>query len=65
MATSRRLSVFVRGLIAGRVVGCLSTAQQRLFHHLGYEHRPQDVHDLAQLDLLDADPSPGPGNLSS
>jgi lincosamide nucleotidyltransferase A/C/D/E len=47
--------VFVSGLIAGRVVGCLSASQQRHFH-TGYEHRPQDVHDLAQLDKLDANP---------
>jgi lincosamide nucleotidyltransferase A/C/D/E len=47
--------VFVSGLIAGRVVGCLSAAQQRHFH-TGYEHRPQDVHDLAQLDKLEANP---------
>ena len=43
---------FGRGLIAGRSVGCLSARQQRRFHDLGYEHRPQDVHDLAQLDAL-------------
>jgi lincosamide nucleotidyltransferase A/C/D/E len=43
---------FGRGLIAGRSVGCLSARQQRLFHDLGYEHRPQDIHDLAQLDAL-------------
>lgn len=46
--------VFVSGVIAGRVVGCLSAAQQRLFHDLGYELRPQDVHDLAQLDELES-----------
>jgi lincosamide nucleotidyltransferase A/C/D/E len=43
---------FGRGLIAGRSVGCLSARQQRRFHDLGYEHRPQDIHDLAQLDAL-------------
>jgi lincosamide nucleotidyltransferase A/C/D/E len=43
---------FGSGIIAGRRVGCLSARQQRLFHDLGYEHRPQDVHDLAQLDTL-------------
>jgi lincosamide nucleotidyltransferase A/C/D/E len=42
---------FGRGLIAGRGVGCLSAEQQRRFHS-GYEHRPQDIHDLAQLDSL-------------
>jgi lincosamide nucleotidyltransferase A/C/D/E len=56
--------VFVSGLIAGRVVGCLSAPQQRHFH-TGYEPRPQDVHDLAQLDQLDADANPWPGNVSS
>jgi len=45
---------FGRGLIAGRAVGCLSARQQRRFHDLGYEHRPQDVHDLAQLDAIPA-----------
>jgi lincosamide nucleotidyltransferase A/C/D/E len=43
---------FGRGVIAGRSVGCLSARQQRRFHDLGYEHRPQDIHDLAQLDAL-------------
>ncbi|HUN37128.1 MAG TPA: hypothetical protein VMU95_34450 [Trebonia sp.] len=43
---------FSRGIIAGRSVGCLSAGQQRIFHDLGYEHRPQDIHDLAQLDAL-------------
>jgi lincosamide nucleotidyltransferase A/C/D/E len=57
--------VFVRGLIGGRVVGCLSARQQRLFHNLGYEHRPQDAHDLAQLDELEAGANPGPGNVSA
>ncbi len=42
---------FSRGSIAGRSVPCLSARQQRAFHG-GYEHRPQDVHDLAQLDDL-------------
>jgi lincosamide nucleotidyltransferase A/C/D/E len=44
---------FGRGLIAGRPVLCLSARQQRRFR-TGYQHRPQDVHDLAQLDALDA-----------
>ncbi|WP_089775666.1 nucleotidyltransferase domain-containing protein [Ruania alba] len=43
--------VFVTGCIAGRDVPCLSVAQQRRFH-TGYQHRPQDVHDLALLDEL-------------
>jgi lincosamide nucleotidyltransferase A/C/D/E len=42
---------FGRGLIAGRPVPCLSARQQRRFR-TGYQHRPQDVHDLAQLDAL-------------
>jgi lincosamide nucleotidyltransferase A/C/D/E len=42
---------FSRGSIAGRSVRCLSARQQRIFRS-GYEHRPQDVHDLAQLDAL-------------
>lgn len=42
---------FDRGRIAGRAVGCLSARQQRRFR-TGYEHRPQDIHDLAQLDAL-------------
>jgi lincosamide nucleotidyltransferase A/C/D/E len=44
---------FGRGLIAGRAVPCLSARQQRRFR-TGYQYRPQDVHDLAQLDALDA-----------
>jgi lincosamide nucleotidyltransferase A/C/D/E len=43
---------FGHGFIAGRSVECLSARQQRRFHDLGYEHRPQDIHDLAQLDAL-------------
>jgi lincosamide nucleotidyltransferase A/C/D/E len=42
---------FGRGLIDGRTVPCLSAQQQRRFRS-GYEHRSQDVHDLAQLDDL-------------
>jgi lincosamide nucleotidyltransferase A/C/D/E len=42
---------FTSGSIAGRHVRCLSAHQQRLFRS-GYEHRPQDAHDLAQLDAL-------------
>ena len=43
--------VFSSGVIAGRGVPCLSERQQRIFHS-GYEPRPQDLHDLAQLDAL-------------
>ena len=42
---------FTRGLIAGRGVPCLSAHQQRVFHR-GYDPRPQDLHDLAQLAKL-------------
>ena len=42
---------FSRGLIDGRTVPCLSARQQRRFRS-GYDHRPQDVHDLDQLDAL-------------
>jgi lincosamide nucleotidyltransferase A/C/D/E len=48
---------FSRGLIAGRAVPCLSARQQRRFR-AGYQHRPQDIHDLAQLDTLDQQGSP-------
>jgi lincosamide nucleotidyltransferase A/C/D/E len=39
---------FVGGTIAGRSVGCLSTAQQLAFHS-GYEPRPIDLTDIAHL----------------
>ena len=42
---------FAFGSIGDRTVPCLSVSQQRKFHS-GYEHRPQDTHDLSQLDLL-------------
>lgn len=42
---------FGRRLIAGRGVACLSARQQHRFRS-GYEHRPQDIHDLAQLGAL-------------
>jgi lincosamide nucleotidyltransferase A/C/D/E len=42
---------FSRGVLAGREVRCLSAGQQRQFR-TGYTHRPQDIHDLAQLDAL-------------
>lgn len=44
-------SYFVTGRLAGRALGCFSLLAQRHFH-AGYELRPIDVHDLAQLDLL-------------
>lgn len=44
-------NAFDFGLIAGRAVPCLSARQQRRFR-TGYQHRPQDIHDLAQLDVL-------------
>ena len=44
---------FTTGSLAGRTVGCISAAQQVLFHS-GYDLREQDRHDLALLrDLLD------------
>lgn len=42
-------TAFVAGRILGRTVPCLSAAQQRRFH-TGYDLRPQDLHDLAQLE---------------
>jgi lincosamide nucleotidyltransferase A/C/D/E len=45
------LTAFTSGLIGGRLVNCLSAQQQRRFR-AGYEHRPQDIHDLAELDVL-------------
>lgn len=50
-------SAFTSGSIAGRRVNCLSAGQQREFRS-GYAHRPQDVHDLTELDALPA-PSDG------
>lgn len=46
------LSAFAEGELDGRRVPCLSVEQQRRFR-TGYEHRPQDVHDLAELDALE------------
>lgn len=43
---------FTFGSIGGRPIPCLSAAQQRQFR-TGYELRPQDVHDLAELDALE------------
>ncbi|WP_405405684.1 nucleotidyltransferase domain-containing protein [Streptomyces sp. NBC_01104] len=39
---------FVTGTIGGTPVRCLSARQQIDFHQ-GYEPRPQDLHDMAQL----------------
>jgi lincosamide nucleotidyltransferase A/C/D/E len=39
---------FAQGLIDGRVVECLSVAQQLRFHH-GYVQRERDNHDIALL----------------
>jgi lincosamide nucleotidyltransferase A/C/D/E len=44
-------SALSSGEIAGRRVSCLSAARQRHFR-TGYELRPQDVHDLAELDAV-------------
>ena len=44
-------TAFTTGSIGGRLVHCLSAQQQRRFR-TGYEHRPQDIHDLAELDAL-------------
>lgn len=44
-------AAFTSGSIGGRPVNCLSAQQQRRFR-TGYEHRPQDIHDLAELDAL-------------
>ena len=42
---------FTQGLIDGRVVDCLSVAQQLRFHH-GYIHGERDNHDIALLETL-------------
>jgi lincosamide nucleotidyltransferase A/C/D/E len=44
---------FVRGVVGGRTVGCLSVSQQQVFHN-GYPLRPQDEHDLGLLATLAA-----------
>lgn len=43
---------FTTGTLGGMTVPCVSVEAQRLFHS-GYRLRPVDVHDLAQLDLLE------------
>jgi lincosamide nucleotidyltransferase A/C/D/E len=43
---------FTSGTIDRRPVPCLSVAQQRRFR-TGYQLRPQDHHDLAELDRLE------------
>lgn len=45
------LDAFATGLLRGRRVNCLSAQQQRRFR-TGYSHRPEDLHDLADLDSL-------------
>jgi lincosamide nucleotidyltransferase A/C/D/E len=45
-------TAFASGSIGGRLVNCLSVQQQRQFH-VGYDHRPQDIHDLAELDAAE------------
>ena len=42
---------FVTGSLAGRTVGCFSVEAQLRFH-TGYDLRPEDAHDLRQLDTL-------------
>ena len=42
---------FTSGSIARRRVNCLSAEQQRQFR-TGYDLRPQDIHDLAELDAV-------------
>ncbi len=49
-------SYFVIGQLAGRAVGCFSLEAQRRFR-AGYDLRPIDVHDVAQLDLLPGRPT--------
>lgn len=46
-------TAFTEGSIGGRPVHCLSVEQQRRFR-TGYQHRPQDLHDLADLDALES-----------
>jgi lincosamide nucleotidyltransferase A/C/D/E len=50
-------AAFTTGWIGGRLVHCLSAQQQRRFR-TGYEHRPQDLHDLAELDALQSGQEP-------
>jgi lincosamide nucleotidyltransferase A/C/D/E len=50
-------TAFTTGSIGGRRVHCLSAQQQRQFR-TGYEHRPQDLHDLAELDALHSGDEP-------
>jgi lincosamide nucleotidyltransferase A/C/D/E len=46
-------SWFTTGSLAGRPVPCFTIAAQRLFHR-GYELRPEDVHDLRELAVLES-----------
>jgi lincosamide nucleotidyltransferase A/C/D/E len=50
-------TAFTTGAIGNRPVNCLSAQQQRRLR-TGYEHRPQDIHDLAELDALQNRPDP-------
>jgi lincosamide nucleotidyltransferase A/C/D/E len=50
-------SAFTTGSIGGRTVPCLSAEQQQRFR-TGYEHRRQDIHDLAELDALQRQQKP-------
>jgi len=50
-------AAFTTGSIGGRLVPCLSAQQQRRFR-TGYEHRQQDIHDLAELDALQSKQNP-------
>jgi lincosamide nucleotidyltransferase A/C/D/E len=43
---------FTTGTLNGRVIPCLSAAQQRTFHS-GYELQAKDRHDLARLDTVE------------
>jgi lincosamide nucleotidyltransferase A/C/D/E len=44
-------TAFTAGVLRGRRIPCLSREQQRVFHR-GYALRPQDRHDLRQLEQL-------------
>lgn len=44
---------FTSGTLGGRLIPCLSAAQQQTFHN-GYEPQAKDLHDLAQLQRLAA-----------
>jgi lincosamide nucleotidyltransferase A/C/D/E len=46
-----RPDAFTTGTLHGRTSSCLSAVQQRTVH-AGYDPRPEDFHDLAQLASL-------------